>query len=246
MAGRLAGKVVLITGAARGIGAATARLCAQEGAQLLLTDVLAEDVQQLAEELGDAVHAAKHDVTSGEDWASVVAAAEDRFGHLDGLFNNAGIVNMVGLEATTREVWDRILEVNQTGVWLGLKATVPALRRTGGGSIVNASSIYGLIGSGGATAYQATKGAVRLLSKTAAVEFAADGIRINSIHPGIIATPMMKDVPPEAQEQLVALTPMGRMGQPEEIGATVVFLLSAEASFITGAEIVIDGGFTTQ
>jgi NAD(P)-dependent dehydrogenase (short-subunit alcohol dehydrogenase family) len=245
MAGRLEGKVILITGAARGIGAETARLCAGEGALLILGDLREGLLKEVADEIGDNAVPVLMDVTAEADWASAIEAAEQRFGRLDGLFNNAGIVDMLGLEATPREVWDSVIAVNQTGVWLGLRAAVPALRRSGGGSIVNTSSIYGLIGGGGATAYQASKGAVRLLTKSTAVEFAAEGIRINSIHPGVINTEMVSGgVPIEAQEHLIGLTPMGRLGRADEIGWMAVFLLSDEASYVTGAEFVADGGFT--
>ena len=246
--GRLEGKVIMITGAARGIGAATARACAREGARLLIGDVLDGALGVVSKEIGDEqVVAVRHDVTKEEDWQNAVRVAEDKFGRLDCLFNNAGIVDMDGLEAAGRETWDRVISVNQTGTWLGLRAAVPALRRSGGGSIVNASSIYGLIGGGGATAYQASKGAVRLMTKSAAVEFASEGIRINSVHPGVIDTDMVSDgVSAESISQLKSLTPMGRLGQPEEIAAVVLFLLSDEASYVTGAEFVADGGYTAM
>jgi NAD(P)-dependent dehydrogenase (short-subunit alcohol dehydrogenase family) len=237
----------MITGAARGIGEATARACAREGAQLVLTDIQQEPVASLAKEIGDEAIALRHDVTNSAHWAEAIAAAQSRFSELNGLFNNAGVVDMNGLESTDQNAWDSVISVNQTGVWLGLKAAVPALRRAGGGSIVNASSIYGLIGGGGAIAYQASKGAVRLMTKSTAVEFAREGIRINSIHPGVIDTRMVSDgVPQEAIEHLMSLTPMGRLGRPEEIAAVTVFLLSDEASYVTGAEYVVDGGYTAQ
>jgi NAD(P)-dependent dehydrogenase (short-subunit alcohol dehydrogenase family) len=245
MAGRLHGKVIVITGAARGIGAETARLCVGEGAKVVLGDLREGQLKEVAEELDSAAVALAMDVTSDQDWAHLIETGERHFGRIDGLFNNAGIVDMTGLEGTPREVWDSVIAVNQTGVWLGLRAAVPALRRAGGGSIVNTSSIYGLIGGGGATAYQASKGAVRLLTKSTAVEFATEGIRINSIHPGVINTEMVSGgVPIEAQEHLMGLTPMGRLGRAEEVGWMAVFLLSDEASYVTGAEFVVDGGFT--
>lgn len=245
--GRLHEKTLVITGAARGIGAATARACASEGARLVLTDILDQDVKSLAKEIGEYAIAVRHDVTDPSHWADVVRIAESEFGEINGLFNNAGIVDMNGLEATQEAAWDAVISVNQTGVWRGLKAVVPALRRTGGGSIVNASSIYGLIGGGGAIAYQASKGAVRLMTKSTAVEFAKEGIRINSVHPGVIDTKMVSEgVPDEAIEHLMRLTPMGRLGRPEEIAAVVVFLLSDESSYVTGAEYVVDGGYTAM
>ena len=246
MAGRLQDKVILITGGARGIGAETARLCVGEGAKVVVADVREDQVKAVATELGSNALAIAMDVTQESDWQAAVEATEREFGRLDGLFNNAGIVDMVGLEGTTRQIWDSVIAVNQTGVWLGLQAAIPAMRRAGGGSIVITSSIYGLIGGGGATAYQASKGAVRLLAKSTAVEFAAEGIRINSVHPGVISTDMMDDVPLEAQEFLMGLTPMGRLGRAEEIGWMAVYLLSDEASYVTGAELVVDGGFTAR
>ncbi len=186
-----------------------------------------------------------YDVTDEAAWATAVSTAEKEFGRLEVLINNAGMLDMSGVEATSLEVWNRIVAVNQTGVFLGMKAAAPAMRRAGGGSIINTSSIFGLIGSGGAAAYHSTKGAVRLLTKTAAVELASIPIRVNSVHPGVIDTAMVSDhVPGAVAEQLLAMTPMGRMGKPEEIAAGVLFLASDDASFITGSELVIDGGYT--
>jgi len=250
--GRLEGKVALITGAARGQGAAEARLFGREGARLVLGDILDESLEELADELATAGHAvvAPHlDVRSEGEWKGAVAAAEERFGRLDILVNNAAIADTTGLERTTRELWDRIVSVNQTGTWLGMKAALPALRRAGGGSIVNVSSIFGLVGSGGSAAYHATKGAVRLLSKTAALELASDKIRVNSVHPGCIDTPMFHEsMPPgaSADEIAAAGTPLGRLGTPEEIAHGVLYLASEESSFVTGTELVIDGGYTAR
>lgn len=250
MAGRLEGKVALITGAARGQGAAEAVLFAQEGASLVLGDVRDEGLQQLGETLSDngyPVVTRHHDVTSEDNWAQMVSAAEESFGGLHVRVNNAGILSMAGVEDTTREIWDRIIAVNQTGVWLGLKQAIPALRRAGGGSIVNISSIYGLIGSGAAAAYQGTKGAVRILTKTAAVQYAPEGIRVNSIHPGVIDTGMVEEeVPSEFVPALLGATPLGRMGRPEEVAACALFLASDDSSFVTGSELVVDGGYTAQ
>lgn len=250
MSDRLAGKVALISGAARGQGAAEAALFAAEGARLVLADLRGEQVEAVGQDLRDKgydVVARVFDVADEDGWAAAVAVAEERFGRLDILINNAGVLDMAGVEATTRDVWDRVIAVNQTGVWLGMKLAAPAMRRAGGGSIVNISSLYGLIGSGGATAYQGTKGAVRLLTKTAAIEFAPDRIRVNSVHPGVTDTPMVaEDVPAEALTLLLAATPLQRMARAEEIAAGVLYLASDEASYVTGAELVIDGGYSAQ
>lgn len=248
MAGRLAGKVALISGASRGIGAAEARLFAAEGAGLVLGDVRDKELEALRDELREAgswVESQHLDVTSEADWESIVALAESTFGRLDILVNNAGILLMAGLEDTTLEAWNEVLAVNQTGSFLGLKAAIPALRRAGGGSVINTSSIYGLVGSGAATAYQATKGAVRIMSKTAAIQYVGEGIRVNSLHPGPVDTPMVDEgVPEAAMPSITAAIPMGRWARPEEIAYGALFLASDEASYVTGSELVIDGGYT--
>jgi NAD(P)-dependent dehydrogenase (short-subunit alcohol dehydrogenase family) len=250
MAGRLTGKVVLISGAARGIGAAQARLFAAEGAAVVLGDIREQELKSLSEELRaqDAqVETCTLDVTEAADWEAAVELAERTFGKVNGLINNAGILSMAGYEDTTIEVWDRIIAVNQTGVFLGTKAVVPAMRRAGGGSVLNISSIFGIVGSGGATAYQASKGAVRLMTKTAAVQYVGDGIRFNSLHPGAIDTSMLEEeVPDEALSGIVAATPMQRMGRPEEVALAACYLVSDESSYVTGSELVIDGGYTAQ
>ncbi|MBI2702473.1 cyclopentanol dehydrogenase [Mycobacterium gordonae] len=250
MTNRLAGKVALITGAARGQGAAEARLFAAEGASVVVTDVRDDALGTLEKELldsGATVLATRLDVTAEADWGRVVAETTDAFGQLNVLVNNAGILNMAGVEETSLELWNRIVSVNQTGVWLGMKYTIPAMRKTSGGSIVNVSSIYGLIGSGAAAAYQATKGAVRLLTKTAAVQYAPEGIRVNSLHPGVIDTGMVEEeVPADLMPALTAATPLGRRGKPEEIAYGALFLASDESSFATGSELVLDGGYTAQ
>ncbi len=250
MTGCLQGKVALITGAARGQGAAEARLFVAEGAKVVLGDVLEDQVMALAEELrgrGGEALAIRLDVTNEADWTAAVESAEKHFGALHILVNNAGILRLGGIEDTSLEDWDKVLSVNLTGTWLGMKISVPAIRRAGSGSIVNISSIYGLIGSGASAAYHATKGAVRLLTKTAAVQYAREEIRVNSVHPGIIDTPMVEEVfSDEVKAGIGMMTPMGRVGQPEEIAQGVLFLASDAASFITGTELVIDGGYTAQ
>lgn len=248
MSGRLAGKTVIISGAALGIGAAQARLFADEGAALVLFDVDEPALDELAAELGTTGHKVLHrrgDVTSEADWLDIVGAAEQEFGAVHALSNNAGIFLPEGVEDTTVELFQRITAINQLGVLLGMRSVIPAMRRAGGGSIVNFSSIYGLTGSGLATAYQGTKGAVRLMTKTAAIQYAPENIRVNSLHPTMIDTPLIRNGVGEAElRRLLKLVPMKRIGQPEEVAAPALFLLSDEASLITGAELAVDGGYT--
>jgi cyclopentanol dehydrogenase len=249
MAERLTGKVALISGAARGMGECEARVCAQEGAKVVLGDVLEEQGRQVALEINRAGGAAtfvRLDVTQERDWERAVAAAETAHGRLDVLVNNAGIVRMAPLDETSVEAWNEVISVNQTGVFLGIKHAVPAMRRAGGGSIVNISSIAGLIGLPNIPAYQASKGAVRLLTKHAAVQYAPDKIRVNSVHPGRILTPMTGPLAPERREMVLSQTPLGREGRPEEVAYGVLYLASDESSFVTGAELVIDGGYTAR
>ena len=251
MPGRMDGRVALITGATGGIGAATARLFAREGARLLLTDLDEEALDRLAAEIdpeGARAIGVALDVSSAEQWAQAVETARERFGRLDVLVNIAGILSWAGIEGTDQADWDRVVAVNQTGTWLGMKAAMGLLKASGHGSIINTSSILGLIGSGGAAAYQATKGAVRLLTKTAAVEYATQGVRVNSVHPGVIATPMIQELlDAEGDDQAdIRRTPMKRAGTPEEIAPAMLYLASDESSFVTGAELVIDGGLTAH
>ena len=248
---RLEGKVALITGATGGIGAETAELFAQEGARLVITDVAREPLQKLARriEAGGAEVATAHlDVSSAREWEEVTALVRDRFGVLDVLVNLAGILDWPGIEDTREEVWDRVIDVNQKGTWLGMKAAMPLLRASGNASVINTSSVLGLVGSGAAAAYQASKGAVRLLSKTAAVEYARQGVRVNSIHPGVVATPMIQDLLEEQGDQQpdIQRTPMRRAGRADEVAPAILFLASDDSSFVTGSELVVDGGLTAH
>ena len=249
---RLEGKVALISGGARGMGAAEARLFAREGASVVIGDLLEEEGRRLEAQIGEAGgHALflRLDVTSESDWTNAVAAAVSRFGKLDILVNNAGIGGGGGMvEETTVEAWDRVMDVNAKGVFLGTKAAIPEMRRAGGGSIVNISSVYGLVGSGGSSAYHASKGAVRLLTKSTAIQYAGEGIRANSVHPGIIDTPMTAAIlaDPERNRRWLSGTPLGRRGEPDDVAYGVLFLASDESSFMTGSELVIDGGWTAQ
>jgi cyclopentanol dehydrogenase len=247
---RLKGKVALISGGARGQGASEARMFVDQGARVVVGDVLDSDAAALAEGINrkaghKAAVATRLDVTRAADWRAAVDTATREFGGLDILINNAGILNVKGIVETSEEEWDAIVSVNQKGVWLGMKAAVPALRQRGGGSIVNISSIYGLIGSPGSAAYHGSKGAVRLLTKAAAVQYAPDKIRVNSVHPGVIKTPMVDIFADQELAAIANLAPMKRAGTPEEVAWVVLFLATDEASFVTGAEYVVDGGYTT-
>lgn len=249
MAGRLDGKVALVSGGASGIGAAHARVFAAEGAKLVAGDLQEDKGRAVVEAVnangGEAVFV-HLDVARQADWERAVGEAVSRFGKLTTLINNAGIYWPRGTEEETLEGWNTMISVNQTGVWLGMKAAVPAMREAGGGAIVNISSLYGLIGSPGSITYHATKGAVRLMTKSAALEYVKEGIRVNSIHPGQIDTPILSGLTPDQNEQIKAATPMGRLGRPEEIAYGSLYLCSDEAAYTTGAELVIDGGWFAQ
>jgi 3alpha(or 20beta)-hydroxysteroid dehydrogenase len=241
--GRLDGKVAIVTGAARGIGAAEATAFVAEGARVFVGDVLDENAAAVAGRLGDAAVAVHLDVTDPESWAAAVATAIDRFGHLDTLVNNAGILRMGLIESMDVDDFRAVLDVNLVGTFLGIRAVVPALRAAGGGSIVNTSSTAGFIGYAGLGAYGASKFGVRGLTKTAAQELGAAGIRVNSIHPGGTETPMVdSDTFRLDPETAFVGQPIARIGQPEEIAALAVFLASDESSYSTGAEFIADGG----
>ncbi len=249
MTGRLAGRIALISGGASGIGAAHARVFAAEGAKIVIGDIQEEMGAELVAGLvadGASALFLPLDVTSEESWKAVVAETVSQFGGLTSLINNAGIGRGKDTESESVAGWDKVVAVNQTGVWLGMKTAIPEMRRAGGGAIVNISSVYGIIGSAGMVAYHATKGAVRLMSKAAALEYAGQNIRVNSVHPGIIETPLALTLPDEYIADLKGRTPMGRFGRPEEIARGSLFLVSDDASFVTGSELVIDGGWTAQ
>ena len=250
--GRLDGKVAIISGGARGQGATEAMMFAREGAKVVLGDVLDEEGKQVEAQINESGGQATYvhlDVTREDDWRSAVETAVDRYGKVDILVNNAGILIRKGLEETTVEDWDRIMGVNAKGVFLGTKQAIPAMRRAGGGSIINISSTVGLVGSpNGSPSYTATKGAVRLFTKSTAIQYAKEGIRCNSVHPGPIDTEMIRDTisDPERLEQRMQRLPIGRVGKAEDIAYGVLYLASDESSFVTGSELVIDGGTTAQ
>ena len=246
---RVDGKVALVTGGAGGIGAAAARLLAAEGAAVLIGDILAEQGQATADTIaasGGRASFVELDVTNPQDWSNAVAQAVGQFGKLDVLVNNAGVSHRTGVEETDGDAWDRVMDVNVKGVFLGIRAAIPEMRRAGGGSIINISSIYGIVGSGASASYHASKGAVRIFTKSVAVQYAKDNIRVNSVHPGFVDSPMTRShhAVPEVWNDRVGKTPLGRMGTPEDIAAGIVYLASDESSFVTGAELVIDGGMT--
>jgi 3alpha(or 20beta)-hydroxysteroid dehydrogenase len=240
--GRLDGKVAIITGAARGQGAAEARLFVAEGAKVVLADVLDEEGQAVATELGDAATYAHLDVTDEDQWTATVALAEERYGPVTVLVNNAGVLHFQALHKTELEDFDRILRVNVHGVFLGMKSVTASMARAGGGSIVNISSTAGLQGLPYLGAYVASKWAVRGLTKTAAIDLGHKNIRVNSVHPGGIDTPMVAGTSSDAP--FYKRLPVSRMGTADEAARAVLFLASDEASYIAGAELAVDGGAT--
>jgi NAD(P)-dependent dehydrogenase (short-subunit alcohol dehydrogenase family) len=249
MAGRLDGKVALISGAARGQGAVHAELFASEGASVVLGDILEKEVRFVADEIragGGAADAILLDVTRPEDWVAAVELTEETFGRLDVLVNNAGVIDEGGAVDENLEAWQRVIAVNQTGMFLGMKHAVPAMRRTGGGSIINVSSTLGVVGADDYIAYQASKGAVRQMTRSAALSYVKDGIRVNTICPGFIETPMTDELEDEIRDHDIGMTPMGRAGKPIEVSYAVLFLASDESSFMTGSDLVVDGGYLAQ
>ena len=250
---RLTGKVALISGGARGMGAAEARLFAREGARVVVGDILEAEGKAVEAEIaanGGQAAFIRLDVTREADWAEAVRLAVDRFGALHVLVNNAGISAGLGrVEETSAEVWDRVMEINAKGVFLGTRAAIPAMRRAGGGSIINISSQLGLVGTDDTSPpYPASKGAVRLLTKTTALQYAKEGIRANSVHPGPIVTAMTerRRADPAAYQKMVSRIPLGRYGEVDDVAYAVLYLASDESSFVTGSELVIDGGWTAQ
>ena len=249
---RLKGKVALISGAAKGMGAIEARMFAKEGASLVLGDVLEDEGAKLALEIsagGASCVFTPLDVRKTSQWESAVTKATSAYGRLDILVNNAGVTSRMNLLDTTEEDWDRVLDINAKGSFLGIKAVIPAMRKSGGGSIVNISSQLGLVGGDfSSPQYQASKGAVRILTKSVAIQYASEGIRCNSVHPAPIETDMTADVRADKNRlaDMVRRIPMGRYGKPEEVAYAVLYLASNESSFVTGSELVVDGGWTAQ
>ena len=241
--GRLEGKVALITGGARGQGAAEGELFRAEGAEVYLTDVLVDEGLETARQLGATF--IEHDVTDGEVWTSIVKEIESKHGRLDVLINNAGIFQMEGMVDTDRALWDRMIAINQTGVFLGMQAVAPLMTAQGSGSIINISSIAGLRGSGGAFAYGATKWAVRGMTKSAAQELSPHGVRVNSIHPGIIKTAMADEFTRKGvNESVMQRIPMGHYAEAMDVANLALFLASDESSYCSGSEFVVDGAMT--
>jgi 3alpha(or 20beta)-hydroxysteroid dehydrogenase len=242
---RLDGKIAIITGAAQGMGASHARKFIEEGAKVVLTDLNDEKGNALAAELGENALFVKHNVTSADDWTTVVAETEKAFGPVNILVNNAGITMAKSILEVTEEEYRRIVDINQVSVFLGMKAVIPSMQKAGSGSIVNISSINGIVA--GAIGYTDTKFAVRGMTKAAAIEGAHYGIRVNSVHPGVIATPMVvQEDTKAAVEEFSKHIPLKRVAQPEEVSSLVVYLASDESSYSTGAEFIIDGGLTAM
>ncbi len=242
--GRLDGKVAIVTGGARGQGEAEVRLFVAEGAKVIVADVLVDAGKAVAESLGDNAVFLRHDVSREEDWEAAINLATERFGGLDVLVNNAGILHNATIAKHTLADYERVVSVNQVGVFLGIRAAIAPMTSRGGGSIVNTSSGAGLRATKYCFAYAATKYAVTGMTAAAALELARNRIRVNSIHPGVIDTPMVASEDPEINNRLIRATPMRRVGEPEEIARVALFLASDESSYMTGAHVPVDGGVT--
>lgn len=252
---RLKGKVAIVTGGASGIGAATSRIFATEGARgVVIADVqdeLGRKLEAVVRKSGGEAAFMHLDVTKEAEWIEVIESTVSKFGRLDVLVHNAGMSGPHGrarVEEATEEGWRLVMDVNATSAFLGTKHAIPAMRKGGGGSIVCVSSIYGIVGSRAGTAYHASKGAIRLFSRSAAVQYAGDRIRVNSVHPGFVESPMTAELHsrPGVKEERLDLTPLARIGLPEDIANGILYLASDEASWVTGAELVIDGGMTAR
>ena len=246
---RLENKVAIISGGSRGMGAFEAALFVQEGAKVIIGDVRDEEGRDLAKHIGSNAVYMHLDVTLERDWAAVVKEAIDRYGKLDILVNNAGVSARGTIEETSVDDWDRVMGINSKGVFLGTRAAIPEMRKSGGGSIINISSQLGLVGMAESSPqYQSSKGAVRIFTKSAAIQYAPEGIRVNSVHPGPIVTPMTEARRSDSvvQQVMVSRIPLGRYGESKDVAYGVLYLASDEASFVTGSELVIDGGWTAQ
>ena len=246
---RLENKVAIISGGSRGMGAFEAALFVQEGAKVIIGDVRDEEGRDLAKHIGSNAVYMHLDVTLERDWAAVVKEAIDRYGKLDILVNNAGVSARGTIEETSVDDWDRVMGINSKGVFLGTRAAIPDMRKSGGGSIINISSQLGLVGMAESSPqYQSSKGAVRIFTKSAAIQYAPEGIRVNSVHPGPIVTPMTEARRSDSavQQVMVSRIPLGRYGESKDVAYGVLYLASDEASFVTGSELVIDGGWTAQ
>jgi len=248
---RMKGKIALVTGAAMGMGKSHAELLAKEGATVIMTDIDDKKGEKVAAGIKKKGGKASYyhlDVRDEKEWKSLIGEITKKHKRLDTLVNNAGILILKPVDQTSTSEWDQIFDINVKGTFFGIKHSLPALKKSKAASIVNISSIYGLIGAPSAAAYEASKGAVRLLTKATAIDYAPHNIRVNSVHPGVIDTPMTKDLlsDPDVKQAVMGTTILDRPAKPQEISNAVLFLASDEASFMTGSEMVVDGGYTSQ